>query len=279
MTFALRLSNGSLDYYVGLLPKSFQALVKVPLQRIPLWTKLAWMELVQSYRRTLLGPFWITLHLVIFVGAMTIVYGALFSVPTLEYLAFLSCGLIAWIWVQALLTDVGNTFINYHAFIRSTPINKSLFVWTTVCKLVITLSHHMIVWVALVLLGIVNVSIHSLLIVPAIVVLFVFSIPVTAVAAILFTRYRDLQRLVTSIVVVLMMITPIFWQPSMLTGWRSAVYLLNPVYYLIEFLRAPLLGERLDPIVLVVMLTMVAFAWVFGAWFYRRYEKFVVFWL
>ena len=102
MTFALRPSSELLDYYVGLPPKSFQALVKVP---PPADTrsgpKLAWIEPVQSYRRTLLGPFWITLHLVIFVVAMTIVYGALFSVPTLEYLAFLSCGLIAWIWVQA----------------------------------------------------------------------------------------------------------------------------------------------------------------------------------
>ena len=279
MNFAPPASSESIDYYVGLLPKSFQALVKAPLLGIPLWTKLAWIEIVQSYRRTMLGPFWITLNLVIFVIAMTLVYGALFAVPTREYAAFLTCGMIGWIWVGALLTDVGNTFMTYSGFIKGTPINKSLFIWTTVSKLIIALSHHMIVWLGLVLLGIIQLSVYSLLIVPAVVILFIFSIPVTAVAAIVFTRYRDLQRLLSSMVIVLMMITPIFWQPGMLTGWRTAVYFVNPVYYLIEFVRAPLLGARPDPVVLVVMLGMLAFVWIFGAWFYRRYEKYVVFWL
>jgi ABC-2 type transport system permease protein len=75
------------------------------------------------------------------------------------------------------------------------------------------------------------------------------------------------------------MVTPIFWQPSQLTGWRSAVYFVNPVYYLIEFIRAPLLGQPEDPVVVLVILFMVTFTWIFGAMFYRRYEKYVVFWL
>ncbi len=279
MSFALPASNDSLNYYVALLPKSFQALVKAPLQRIPMWTQLAWIEVVQSYRRTLLGPLWITLNLVIFTFAMTLVYGALFSIPTKEYAAFLTCGMIGWVWVGALLTDVGNTFINYAGFIKSTPATKSLFIWTTVAKMLITLCHHMLVWIGLVLLGIINLSVYSLFIVPAVVVVFLFSIPVTAVASILFVRYRDTQRFLTSIIVVLMMITPIFWQANMISGWRRSFIHLNPIYYLVEFLRAPLLGQREDPVVLLVMLAMLLLAWIFGAYFYQRYEKYVVFWL
>jgi ABC-type polysaccharide/polyol phosphate export permease len=279
MDFPLSVPTDSVDYYVRLLPKPFQALVKTPLSRIPLWTQLAWMEVVQSYRRTLLGPLWITLNLVIFTVAMTLVYGALFSVPTREYAAFLACGMIGWVWVGALLTDVGNTFINYSPFIKGTPINKSLFIWTTVFKLVITLCHHMIVWLGLVFLGVIDLSIYSLFTVPAVIVLFLFSIPITGVAGILFTRYRDLQRLLQSMIVVLMMITPIFWQTSMVSGWRTAFFYLNPVYYLVEFLRAPLLGQREDPVVLAVILGMLCLAWIFGARFYQRYEKYVVFWM
>jgi lipopolysaccharide transport system permease protein len=279
MSLAFPLSASSLDTYAAWLPRSLRPLVKEPMQRVPMWTGLAWMETVQSYRRTLLGPFWITLSLTITVIAMTLVYGALFAVPSKEYSAFVACGMIAWVWCASLLTEVGNTFMNYSPFITGTRIDKSLFIWTTCAKLVIVFFHQMIVWVGLALLGIVSVSFNTLLIFPVLVVLFLFSIPITAIASIVFTRYRDLPRLITSSIIVLMMVTPIFWQANMIKGWRAAVYYVNPVYYFIEFVREPLLGQVPNPIVFGVMLAMVLIVWAVATYFFRRYEKYVVFWL
>lgn len=257
----------------------FKSLWTAAYQRPHLWTGLAWMDVVQSYRRTLLGPAWITLNLIIFTFSMTLIYGALFSVPTREYAAYLACGMIAWFWIAALLTETGNTFITYSNFLKNTSIDKTLFIWAYVFKQVIVLAHHLVVYVALLALGIIKPTIYTLLTIPAFFVLFLLSIPATAVAAILFTRYRDLPRLISSTVIILMMVTPIFWQAQMMTGWRSAFVLLNPIYYLIEFIRAPLLGHPIDPSVAAVVFTMLVGFWVFGAAFYKRYEKYVVFWL
>ena len=279
MSLELRLSADAIDTYMAWLPTPFQGFLRAPLQRIPMWTGLAWIETVQSYRRTLLGPFWITLSLGITVAAMTLVYGALFAVPSKDYAGYVACGMIGWVWCGALLTDVGNTFVNYSSFIRGTRIDKSLFIWSTCAKLVIVFCHQMIVWALLVLLGVVELNFFSLLLAPAVVVLFLFSIPVTAITSILFTRYRDLPRLISSSIVVLMMVTPIFWQAGMIKGWRSAVYYFNPVYYVIEFIRAPLLGRPEAPMIVAVMLGMLLAVWIFGVYFFRRYEKYVVFWL
>ena len=244
-----------------------------------MWIGLAWMDVVQSYRRTLLGPAWITLNLVIFTIAMTLVYGALFSVPTKEYAAFLACGMIGWLWISALLNEVGNTFINYSHFIKGTAIDKSFFIWASAYKQAIILAHHMVVYAVLVIFGIIPLTIYSLAVIPAVAVMFVISIPFTAIAAILFARYRDLSRLVSSLIIVLMMVTPVFWQPNMLTGWRLSFIHLNPLYYLVEFIRPPLLGKPLDPLIVAVVLGMGAAFWIFGAVIYRRYNKYVVFWL
>jgi lipopolysaccharide transport system permease protein len=272
-------SNHPTSNWLRLLPSSILALCEAPLRNPRLWTSLAWMDIVQNYRRTMLGPAWITVNLIIFTIAMTLVYGALFSVPTREYAAFLVCGMIGWFWVAAMLQEVGNTFLSYSHFIKSTSINKAFFIWVAVFKQTIILAHHMVVYAALVIFGVIPFTVYSFAFIPVIVVLFLISIPLTAIVSILFARYRDLSRLVSSLIIVLMMITPIFWQPGMLTGWRLKFVHLNPFYYIIEFIRTPLLGKPLDPTVVAVVLGMGIFFWVVGAEVYRRYQKYVVFWL
>lgn len=255
------------------------SLLVAPLENTRLWTGLGWDDVVQSYRRTMLGPFWLTLNLAIFAAAMTLVYGALFGIPASDYAGYVVCGMMVWLWVSNILTELGNTFVQYAQFLKNTAIDKSLFVWAAVYKQLVALGHHLIVVAILMLFGLVPVTFYTLLAIPAIAVLFLLSIPIVGVIAILFARYRDLQRLVASLPILIMLTTPIFWQPSMLTGWRTAIIYLNPVYYVIEFVRRPLLGQPPDLLVVVVVLGLTAFTWIAGSWFYRRHEKYVVFWV
>jgi ABC-2 type transport system permease protein/lipopolysaccharide transport system permease protein len=240
---------------------------------------LAWSDVVQSYRRTFFGPFWITLNLIIFATAITLVMGSIFKVSTEDYASYVVCGMIVWLWVSAMLTDVGNTFLVYSQFLRSTPIDKAFFIWAAVGKQTIVLAHQMIVYLALIPLGFVKVTPYTPLVIPAIAILFLMSIPFASVASILFARYRDLPRLISGSIVLVIMLTPIFWKPEMISGWRSAIVYLNPVYYVIDFVRSPLLGEPIKPLTGIVVLGLAAALWIAGAYFYNRYQKYVVFWI
>lgn len=257
----------------------FAALIEKPLRSPHFWVWFGWLDVVQTYRRTLLGPFWITANLVIFTIAMTFVYGAIFGVPTKEYSAYILCSLIAWYWVSALMAEVGNTFVNHAYFVKGTSIDKAQLIWAAVFKLLITFVHNIVVVVIYIFLALIPLTINTLQIIPAIILLFAFSIPVTAVAALLFARYRDLPRLVGSAMIAVLMVTPVFWQPSIITGWRSAIVYLNPIYYLIEIVRRPLLGEAPDQLTYLAVLGMTISAWLVGTVFYRRYQRYLVFWL
>jgi ABC-type polysaccharide/polyol phosphate export permease len=266
---------------IGTDPKSdwLGPLVAGPLQRPQIWMSLAWSDVVQSYRRTVLGPFWITMNLVIFAVAMTLILGSVFKISTEEYAGFVLCGMIAWMWISTMLTDVGNTFLVYSQFLRSIPIDKSHFVWAAVAKQGIVLGHQLIVYAGMVLVGLVHPTVYTLLAIPAFALLFVMSIPFAAGASILFARYRDLPRLVSGSIIIVMMMTPIFWKPDMISGWRSAFVYLNPVYYVIDLIRSPLLGEPLSWLTVVVTLGLTLVLWVVGASFYSRYQRYVVFWV
>lgn len=261
------------------IPSLFRPLLAPALNSPKVWIGLGWSDVVQSYRRTVLGPLWITLNLAIIATAMTVVYGALFGVPTSEYSSYVVCGMIAWLWVSALLSEVGNTFITYGSFIKSMPIDKTVFVWATVFKQLVTLAHHLVVYAVLVAIGMIQLSFYTLYAIPALIVLTLFSVPFTAIASIVFARYRDVPRLIGGSIIIVLMITPIFWQPKMITGWRQALVYLNPLHYLIEFVRQPLLGLPIESQTVFVVLGMTAVVWLIGAIVYRRYNRYVVFWI
>ncbi|WP_137045759.1 ABC transporter permease [Pseudolabrys sp. FHR47] len=259
--------------------RSNSASLLAPLFDWRLWTTLGWLDMVQTYRRTSLGPWWITANLAVFVIAMTYVYGALFGIPTKEYSAYLLGGMIAWYWVSALLAEVGNAFINYTYFIRSTSIAKAQLVWATVYKQLLTFLHNSAIVIVYIVVGVIPLNFHTLAIIPAVALLFLLSIPTTAIAAILFARYRDLQRFIGSAVIIVMMLTPVFWKPDMMVGWRSAFVELNPFHYLIELIRRPLLGQPVDLTTYAVVIGLTVLAWLVGGRVFRRYQSYVIFWV
>lgn len=279
MSFAHSSKFDANRFPVNLVPGPLRSLLAAPLSQWRAWVGLGWTDIVQSYRRTLLGPFWITMNLVIFTTAMTLVYGALFGVAARDYAGYVVCGMMAWLWTSSLISEVGNTYITYSSYIRSMPIDKSIFVWASTFKLLITFAHNMILFPILVLFGIVHLSYYTLLAIPAIVILFLLSVPVTAISAVLFARYRDLPRLIGTSTIIVMMTTPIFWKPDMVSGWRSAFVYLNPIHYVIEFVRRPLLGEPLSSLEVAVVLGMTIFLWLIASYVHKKYQAYVVFWI
>lgn len=279
MSFVLSVDTAAHEKRLRFIPPLFRPLLAAAIIDPKVWIGLGWSDVVQSYRRTMLGPFWITLNLAIFTAAMTIVYGALFGVKASNYAGYVVCGMIAWFWVSALLSDVGNTFINYNSYIKSMPVDKAVFIWGTVYKQVITLAHHLVIYAILVAIGMIHLSVYTLTAIPALILLVLLSVPVTAIASIIFARFRDVPRLIGGTIIIVMMVTPIFWQPSMISGWRKAVIYFNPVYYVIQLIREPLLGHPLAPHTIFAVVGMTIAAWLIGSIAYRRYSSYVVFWI
>src|SRR5215212_1590274 len=56
----------------------------------PLWMRLGWNDILQRYRRSMLGPFWLTASMAIMVIALGVLYAALFNVPVDRLLPYLS---------------------------------------------------------------------------------------------------------------------------------------------------------------------------------------------
>jgi ABC-type polysaccharide/polyol phosphate export permease len=83
---------------------------------------------------------------------------------------------------------------------------------------------------------------NTFLAIPGLFFVIVNVIWVAAALAIVSTRYRDIQPIIGTIVQLMMFATPIMWPVTSL-GNATIVAEANPIYHLIEVVRAPMLGS------------------------------------
>jgi ABC-type polysaccharide/polyol phosphate export permease len=206
------------------------------------WTILGWDDIRQRYRRSILGPFWITLSMGVFILVLGVIYGRLFHTDLTTYMPFLSAGYILWGFISAVTNDSCGAFHEGGRIIKQIKLPFTTYVFRVIYRNFIVFLHTIVIFIPVAIYFKVAPDWKMLLALPG---LFLVVINVTWVAttlAIISTRYRDVQQIVTTIVQLMMFATPIMWLASSL-GDAIIVAEVNPAYHLIEIVRAPMLGE------------------------------------
>src|SRR5688572_16170722 len=89
----------------------------------PLWGRLGWLEIKRRYRRTVIGPFWSALSLLVFVLALGSVGSGLWGKGSSDYLPFLAAGMVVWMMISAMVSESSTMFINGSNFVRQLRVN------------------------------------------------------------------------------------------------------------------------------------------------------------
>jgi lipopolysaccharide transport system permease protein len=206
------------------------------------WGTLGWHDIRQRYRRSVIGPFWFTLSTFVLIGVLGVLYSQLLNQNITTYLPYLGFGLVLWAYLSASILEGANGFIGADALIKQirmpVTIHICRIVWRNFCIMLHSLP---VVFLFSMLLGN-RVGFEVLLIVPGMLMLLLTGVWAGIVFGILSLRYRDILPIVTSMVQIAFFFTPIMWKPELLTnrGWIADF---NPLYHLIELVRAPLLGQ------------------------------------
>jgi ABC-2 type transport system permease protein/lipopolysaccharide transport system permease protein len=212
------------------------------LKRWPLWASLAWMDVRQRYRRSILGPFWITLSLGIMVLGLGVVYGALFNQDLHAYLPYLATGYIVWGLISTLLTESPYVFIVAHDTIKQIPFPLSTFVYRMVVRNLIVLAHNLLVYLVVILVFGINPGLACLLALPGLLLIGLNGLGFGFFLGLVSARFRDIPQLVINASQLIFFVTPILWHRETIQS-RAWVASLNPFTYLVDIVREPMLGH------------------------------------
>lgn len=251
-----------------------------------LWGYLGLQDVRQGYRRSVLGPLWITISMAVTALALGVLYSALFAQPIQEFLPYLATGLIIWGFIGGCANEGAQVFIRNEGLIKHLPAPLSVHVYRLVWGQLLQFGHNVAVYVVLVAVFPRPLGAQVLLAVPALVLLVVNGMWFTIVIGVIGTRFRDIPPLTGSIVQLLFFLTPIVWvyedfaqSPDPSIRQRAQLAEINPFMHFVQILRQPLLG---DPIVArhwVVALGITAVGWAAALLVLRNYRARVSYWV
>jgi len=243
-----------------------------------IWLLLAHTDVRQRYRRSILGPFWITLSAVVSIIALALVYTQIFKVPTNEYLVFLTTGFIAWLYLGSLVMESCSVFIAAESIIRQVNLPLGIHVFRMVWRNLITLAHNLVIVLLVVLYMGIGISWSTLMFLPAVLLTGVGAIALGYLLGGLCTRYRDIPPIVGSLVQVMFYVTPVIWPPKLLAG-NEHLLTFNPFYYFVDLMRAPLMGQVSTADVWIVSIILVLVLALAAAAFMGRYRWRIAYWI
>jgi lipopolysaccharide transport system permease protein len=244
----------------------------------PLWGRLGWNDILQRYRRSFLGPFWLTASMAIMVSSLGILYAEIFRTPIRDFLPFLCVGLLTWTLLSSFLVEGGALFVGAESYIKQIRLPYSVYVYRSSWSKLVIFVHNFVIYFGVLLYFQIWPGAVALLAIPGLLLVLVNGALATLCIGMVSARFRDVPQIISSIVQIVFFVTPIMWKPELLQN-RSFVVEFNPFFHLIEVVRAPLLGTipSRNNYIAVLLISVVNIA-VSGA-FFTRFRSRISYWI
>ena len=243
-----------------------------------LWFQLGWQDIQRRYRRSLLGPFWLTLSMGVLVAALSTLYSILLKLEITDYAPFLVLGFVVWTLLSSLVTEGCNTFTGAADVIKQVDMPLSVHVYRMVWRNLIIFFHNIVIFVIVAVLFSVWPGWTGLLALPGLALLCLSGVWAGLLFGLTSARFRDVPPLIGSIMRIVFFVTPIIWMPELVPD-RALFLDFNPFYHFLELVRAPLLGQVPGLLSWLVALGITLGGWLVTLTLFCHYRWRVAYWV
>ncbi len=243
-----------------------------------LWTGIQDIKL--RYRRSVLGPWWLTISTGILVAAMGVLYAGIFKQEIADYLPNFAVSYIFWIFFSGQMNESTTAFTQFEHILKQTRIPLLSCVLRILTRHVIILLHNaLIILISFMIFGF-NFSWNLIYFLPGFFIFLLFLFSISIAIGILCTRYRDMVQVISSVLQILFFLSPILWKTEILEhGAQTLIVKANPIFYLIEIIRRPLFGRTITFDLWNGALLCTAMSVLIAVFLFFKYRARITYWL
>lgn len=254
------------------------------LKKYPFWSYMAWQEIVIRYRRSVLGPFWITVSTSIYIIAISTVFSSLFNQNIQHYILYMAIGFLIWGYINQTIIESTDSFIAGAGFIKQIKIERSVFVYQSITRNFYFFLHNAIIILLCLVFFDSNITVWSVS--KAVIGFLILSFNlffVSLALACICTRFMDLRQIVNSVLQIGFLVTPVMWIPT--ESMRSKEFLLtyNPIFHFIDFIRWSLLPSDFPSVIVHPSIEFIAFFTIINVIFsiliFAKSRKNIAYWI
>lgn len=240
-----------------------------------------WLSFIIRYRKTMLGPLWLIIGPSLFIISLGSLYSEIGGVAASVFVPHMAIGFVVWTLINGFVTGSANIFQRASSNILQGSMELSDIIIVDVFTNFLIFAHQVSIIIAVFLFYSLGLGWSAFVSIFGLGLIIINGIWLSYFFGILGARYRDLTEIVQAIMRIAFLATPIIWIPGDAGrgGALSAFTTFNPFYHFLEIVRAPLLGNAIQPIswIVVGFITICGIGLAF--WFRKRFAHLVPLWV
>lgn len=239
---------------------------------------LAWADTRARYKKSVLGPLWLTLGNLVGILGLSIVWAHVLHENMHTFVPSLTIGMIVWQLIAGSVGEGASTFIRQAGMIKNVSIPAWFFVVRAMSRQTINLIHNLFIIAGVIWYFELSVTPSFFLVIPGLFLVILNLLWMTYLLGMLGARFRDIEYLVNALLPLLFFISPVIFRPDRLPVNMQLIWL-NPFSYFIEVVRAPFLGNVPDLKIYLFMVVLLFSGLIASFVFHRARGARLAFWV
>ncbi|MGE4777100.1 ABC transporter permease [Yersinia enterocolitica] len=248
------------------------------LHHLPLIFHMAYSDTKARYKRSMLGPLWLTLGAAVGVVGLGLVWSQLLHQERSELIPSLTVGLLLWQFISGCVIESTSTFVRQSQIIRNLQLPFFIHPIQLIVRQSITLAHNLIVLVVVLIIYPQNLGLVSLLSIVGFAIVLINLLWISVMLSIIGARFRDVEQIVQALMPIIFFLTPVLYKAGH-AGVNQAIIWLNPFTYFITLVRDPLFGNIPAVFVYQITIGMAIVGWVLTLIIFNRFAPRIAFWI
>jgi len=202
--------------------------------------ELVHRDLTVRYKRSFLGFFWTMLHPLLLMLIFVAVFSGLFRFRTPHYETYFLSAYVAWNFFSQTTVNAMAAVAWNGPLMKRVRVPVSIFTLSTALSGLVNLGLSLIV--LLIIMLVVGMPIHAtLLFLPvSLLLLGLFTLGLSLALTAVTIFFGDIREMVQAGLPALMYLTPVIYPLSVVPERYRWLFMLNPMYYMVEIVRLPI---------------------------------------
>lgn len=240
-----------------------------------LLAELTKREIAQRYKQSILGYFWVILNPLAQMLVMSFVFSKLFNVTGLgvPYSIFLFAGLLPWTLFSSSLTSAANALVGNAGLLSKIYFPREILVASTILAKVVDYFLASLIFILMMIIFKVTITWNIFWFLPIFLIQNLFSYAIGIVLSAFNLFYRDIQYLLSLILLIWMYLTPIVYSAETFPANHRWIFQLNPMAIIINAYRQVILAGGMPNLVsLGIAAILSAFLFIIAFRLFKKLE-------
>jgi len=227
------------------------------------------------FKQSALGMTWLFIHPIANVLVLTIVFSYIAKTPSegIPYPLFSFGALLPWVFFSTSITAGIPSLTNNPNLVTKIYFPREILPISTIISVSYDTLISALIFIGLMVYYKVNITLYALLVIPIVIIEFIFSLGIVLLLATINVWYRDVAQASSILTQFWMYLTPVIYPLSLVPDKLMPFYVLNPMVGIVEGFRSALLkGTMPDMTLLGISACISIIAFVVGYSIFKSKE-------